>query len=545
MDDYITGELIEATYLFCRKRLSNNEAAKDLSQDIIFAALRAIRSGAVFHSFYSWYWQMARNKYADYIRSVKNPALPLETVAGQAIDLSLDDGLISKEETAQLNFSLSRLSSMHREIIVRFYLKEQSVSEIAKALDIPVGTVKGRLFDARKKLKERITDMSITNTGKSAYAPAEVDYFFGYNCHNAHIIMAEKIPRQTAVICRGEGKSLVEISDELGVAPVYLEDFVRKMTDEGLLKKQGDKYLTNFCVFPKEIYAKAKHKAHLTLIENNIPEKISKALEGIKEKITALDFYGNDFDYGYLMWIFYSWAAYFAGVDATEKYIKKYGDRYPNETEREYRITLQYILPDENPDLSEYVNVKQMHWSNLGNQYKTAEFGLVDYVNGFECEPFECGVREEFMYGRDCWVDENNISLLIALSREPSKALNKFEEEKAADFIQNGVITKTSRGLRVNLPIMSLEVIGKIRALIDEAVKPIAEEYAETISKSVEEIVLPYVRKDLMSNFIHWDMQMFFKPVGELYYYGLNDSEYLQKPEDYSRSAAALWIVTH
>ncbi len=67
MNEHITAELIENTYLFCVKRVSDSEAAKDLAQDILYEALRAGADGKEFVSFYSWYWRMARNKYADYI----------------------------------------------------------------------------------------------------------------------------------------------------------------------------------------------------------------------------------------------------------------------------------------------------------------------------------------------------------------------------------------------------------------------------------------------------------------------------------------------
>ena len=63
------------------------------------------------------------------------------------------ENIVAAEELSQLNFSLSRLTSIHREIIIRFYLQEQSVSQIAKELGIPAGTVKRRLFDAKQNLK--------------------------------------------------------------------------------------------------------------------------------------------------------------------------------------------------------------------------------------------------------------------------------------------------------------------------------------------------------------------------------------------------------
>lgn len=168
---YIDDKLIENTYLFCAKRLSDSEEAKDLAQDILYEAIRALSSGKEFISFYSWYWKMARNKYADCIRHKCSPDLPIEAAGGIAADTPPPiERLIVKEDFAALNYSLSRLASSYRQIMIRYYLRKQSVNSIADDLGIPVGTVKRRLFDARKQLKERIDNMN--NIGKSAYAPA-------------------------------------------------------------------------------------------------------------------------------------------------------------------------------------------------------------------------------------------------------------------------------------------------------------------------------------------------------------------------------------
>ena len=54
MNEYITNELLEATYLFCVKRISDTEAAKDLSQDILYEALRVIASEKEFFNLQSY-----------------------------------------------------------------------------------------------------------------------------------------------------------------------------------------------------------------------------------------------------------------------------------------------------------------------------------------------------------------------------------------------------------------------------------------------------------------------------------------------------------
>ena len=54
VNEYICGELIENTYLFCVKRVADTEASKDLAQDILYEAVRALSSGREFVNFYSW-----------------------------------------------------------------------------------------------------------------------------------------------------------------------------------------------------------------------------------------------------------------------------------------------------------------------------------------------------------------------------------------------------------------------------------------------------------------------------------------------------------
>lgn len=547
MDNYINDELIEATFLFCRKRISDSEAAKDLAQDILCEGIRKIKSGAETVSFYSYYWKMARNKYADYIRYKREPALPLETAGGVVSENPHpSDKLVQHEEIARLNYSLSRLSEIHREIIIRFYLQEQSVSKIAQELNVPIGTVKGRLFDARKNLKERFDTM--TNTGRSAYAPYDLNWFWGYNCSKATEIFNSKIARQVMVLCGQNGKSLNELADEMGVAPVYLEQIIDEMvTEKMLFQPSKNKYLSCCCVFPQNEYIKASAAGYTANIENNIPEKVCKAVYGVKDEIMSLDFYGKDLGFDYLCWEFLIRAANFVGYIAMNYYSSKLEDKYPDETDRKFRMTVQYLNPEEEADYSCYPDGKWkgMNWSNLHQQFKTASHGTVTYVNDFEQEPFPHKFNGELLNGgRDYWINGNNISLLLDLAEAPQKPLNKYEEEIAADFIKNGILTKTDSGLKVMMPIFSTEVSHKIDEMIQKAVEPIAKETVELIADKVEKILLPYVRKDLMSNFIHWDMRMFFQPINVVMYYGLYESDYLSKPEDFERSAAALWLMT-
>lgn len=545
MNEHITNELIEATYLFCVKRISDTEAAKDLSQDILYEAIRVISSGKEFVSFYSWYWKMARNKYADYISCKKDQTLPIEIAGGMAAEMPQPiETLIAAEDISQLNFSLSRLASIHREIIIRFYLKEQSVRQIANDLAVPEGTVKRRLFDAKKNLKERFEKMN--NIGKTAYAPAEVDWFWGYSAMKASLLMdSSKICPQVMVICRNEAKSVNEIADEMGVAPVYLEEILEKMLGANLLVSPAKgKFLANCCVFPKETYIKTKVYANQVFHDSGYAERIIEKLIMLKDNITALGFYGNNFDYDYLMWILCVAASNCFGKASKEHYLEKYKGKFANEAERKYRLTMEYVLPDESFDGSVWEKLRECNWSGLHQNFTTTEYGFLEYVNDYEMKPFpdEGWDDNDWRRGRDRWVDGNNIALLVSLSENPQRELSVHEEAIAADLLKNGLLKKVDSKLIVQLPVMKRESYEKICELLYYELKELAEEFADRVSEGVEKMLFPYVRKDLMSNFVHWDMQMFFQLTGALFHYCWND--YLAKPDDYSTSAAGLYILT-
>lgn len=67
-----------------------------------------------------------------------------------------DAELIARERRRQIERALLVLSPKLREVVILRYTGELSYEEIAKALDIPLGTVKSRLFEGVRKLRGRL-----------------------------------------------------------------------------------------------------------------------------------------------------------------------------------------------------------------------------------------------------------------------------------------------------------------------------------------------------------------------------------------------------
>lgn len=76
--------------------------------------------------------------------------LPGEEVGGVS-PLRTDQPAEQRETASRVNAVLERLDAIHREILVLCYFEERSVEEAAELLGIPPGTVKSRLFHARRR----------------------------------------------------------------------------------------------------------------------------------------------------------------------------------------------------------------------------------------------------------------------------------------------------------------------------------------------------------------------------------------------------------
>ena len=67
-----------------------------------------------------------------------------------------EDSFITKEEYGELMKAMNDLDHKHRAVLVLRYFNELSYDEIAQAMEIPLGTVKSRIFQALSTLRSRL-----------------------------------------------------------------------------------------------------------------------------------------------------------------------------------------------------------------------------------------------------------------------------------------------------------------------------------------------------------------------------------------------------
>jgi RNA polymerase sigma factor (sigma-70 family) len=146
------------TYSAC----GNFQASEDLAQVTFITAwcqLRSLREPAKLKS---WLCSIARNATVNSFRQQRRTPTANAEALDSGAEVSADtptprDHVISKEEEAILWRSLGELPPTYREPLVLFYRQQQSVAEVAEALELSEDAVKQRLSRGRTMLTEKVT----------------------------------------------------------------------------------------------------------------------------------------------------------------------------------------------------------------------------------------------------------------------------------------------------------------------------------------------------------------------------------------------------
>ena len=146
-------EHYEAIFRFLRNLTGSKEDAEDLTQQTFLRAWEALSSFRGDSSLSTWLHSIAYREYTHWLRS-RREFVPLDEI----IDMP-DEQANQNLEAVLLRWAIYRLDPEHREVFVLYYVQGFSVSEIAKIIGVPAGTVKSRLFFARQKLRELLSDV--------------------------------------------------------------------------------------------------------------------------------------------------------------------------------------------------------------------------------------------------------------------------------------------------------------------------------------------------------------------------------------------------
>lgn len=131
--------------------LGDRDEAEDVAQEVFLHAFEHIGDFRYSSQVFTWLYRIAVNACKMRLRK-RRPIEPLDECEPCDIDWQeVEKRWILKR---QVDIALSRLPEKLRLVLVLREMHELSYEEIAQVLSVPVGTVRSRLFEARKKFAQ-------------------------------------------------------------------------------------------------------------------------------------------------------------------------------------------------------------------------------------------------------------------------------------------------------------------------------------------------------------------------------------------------------
>ena len=162
--------------------------AQDLTQETFYRAYEKLGQLRDPEKFAVWLRRIATNMCRRWQRGLPDAVLSIDAPENQNIrdELQLhahlpEEVIEAKEQQHAVEDILNQLSDKVRLTTTLFYIDEFSYQEISDFLEVPVSTVKGRLYKARKQLKEEAIQMVEDTLGQQKDKPKiEIKKVSGY-----------------------------------------------------------------------------------------------------------------------------------------------------------------------------------------------------------------------------------------------------------------------------------------------------------------------------------------------------------------------------
>ena len=153
----------DSIFFMLLKMVNNKDDADDLTIEAFGKAFNRLNQYTPNYAFSTWLFKIATNNCIDFIRKKKKNVLSIdnrfENEEGDSLMIELKcQGLNPEQEAMRaqkikmMRKVVQRLKPRYQILVELRYFKELSYDEIAKELDLPLGTVKAQLFRAREFL---------------------------------------------------------------------------------------------------------------------------------------------------------------------------------------------------------------------------------------------------------------------------------------------------------------------------------------------------------------------------------------------------------
>lgn len=161
----------DAIYFMLLKMVNNKNDAEDLTLEAFGKAFKNLHQYSPNYAFSTWLFKIATNNCIDFLRKRRGVYVSIENnlengdndapIKLRSTEPDPEEKLIRIQKAILMRKIVHRLKPRYRILVELRYFREFSYEEIAKELNLPLGTVKAQLFRAREMLFKMIESTEI------------------------------------------------------------------------------------------------------------------------------------------------------------------------------------------------------------------------------------------------------------------------------------------------------------------------------------------------------------------------------------------------
>ena len=492
MEEYV--DLLLAAAI---KKCGNLADAEDLVQETFMSALKYLHDGNEVKDWKAFLVTVMNRKFYDALREkYRQPMVGIDAHP----DLLAQEALICRDEyffdqederIAEVKNVLSHLSKIYREVIVRYYMRGQSVAQIAKALDIPEGTVKSRLSLGRDHIKKEMEHME--KKIDPSYAPVSLSVSCsgqpGRNGEPMSLVNNDLAAQNILWFAYEKPVSVEEISKATGIPAAYVEPIVKRLVCGGLMKDSGRKYYTDFMISTLE-----DRERWIPEQKKMVRERFSQFWEAIHEGLGTmrkLEFYqGFSLDAGNSLEMYFAFKCLDYGF--YQAFCRSFDTEqiFPDRSDGGAWIAFGNVYTEEFDYAKHWSLMESMYsgerWVQFDNYAGSRRIELHVYgAEGFPAYQYDRSPEYDFFRENDDIDAEiTKLLYLIHTGTDAETVGYPVEYLKAIPWLERcKILIREKEGLRVNIPVLSREACMRIWQLAAEVKEQITEDIREMLAK--------------------------------------------------------------
>lgn len=484
-----TNKLLEYADMLLKTALAKThdmDTAQDLVQETYLYTLTAIEKGTSINNLKAYLISVLNNRFNCHLRKKYN--LSLVSYNELPVDIMDEtdhfEEILKTDEGAFIRKELAYLSEIYREVMVRYYMYGHSVTEIAQSLNIPKGTVISRLDTGRKKIRKGVSAdgtpiadgvKKMDSYTKNSYQPEKLYIGISGNTGRGNepfSCINDLISQNILLMAYEKPLTTEEISVGIGIPAAYVEEKVKYLIENELMKKEGTKVFTDFVITSSKDDLK-----YLEISKNYAKETFdtaNKIFLDMVEKYKEIDGFSSCSD---------EWLYMLAVLSIRDGYMSKIGEAV---SRKNYNF---YDIPERpNGGRWEATGFQYPHGCEESSEYSKYDIsgrvnisGVNDYIESISEWNTNIGKTHNTKYKYSLDIKGR----ILAIDSIRSETVSAFEAELIPDLEKYEFI-RTENGKKVpNVPYITQDEKNRLFQIVNES----GAEYSELLlGKAIETV---------------------------------------------------------